>query len=399
MPSEYSTTDSVKERVNGMTNRAFFVVDYSVMGGVERVNSVLADLFTKHQIPFSHLISLYQSNPTVQIQYPANLEVIVFSEAQRKQIAASLHQVLVDNKITSLIFQGDNMSIALAVLKGAKSAKCKAILHYHGSPFGYLTRYVYASDIKEGPSVLFKKMWSYLRYPFKKLKLKKVIAQASDGFVCVSNGVEREIKAIFKNDEGIKARITSIKNPLPFTPDPDCVCDKKKHVVYVSRLSRKHKNSLLALRAWQFICDAHPDWSLRIIGDGPLRQKMEAFCERNHLTNVSFLGNVREIESSLRYSSISISTSDCEGASMSLLEVAAFKNAIVATRSDGGVADLIVDGVSGYLVPKNDPSALAAKLELLMRDPAKRAEFGENVFKRLSDYRGQLIVERWKSLL
>ena len=52
-----------------------------------------------------------------------------------------------------------------------------------------------------------------------------------------------------------------------------------------------------------------------------------------------------------------------------------FAKPIVATRT-GGFAKLLEDGVSGRLVPPEDPAALAAALEALLADPAEAARLG-----------------------
>ena len=49
---------------------------------------------------------------------------------------------------------------------------------------------------------------------------------------------------------------------------------------------------------------------------------------------------------------------------------------VIATNI-GGSIEQVADGESGYLVPPNDPTALADKLEILFRDPALRRRFGE----------------------
>ncbi len=64
-----------------------------------------------------------------------------------------------------------------------------------------------------------------------------------------------------------------------------------------------------------------------------------------------------------------------EGMPQSLLQAMAMERAVVAS-SVGGVPEVIHDGQTGFLVSSNDPSALAEKVGMLLRDPERRRTFG-----------------------
>lgn len=59
-----------------------------------------------------------------------------------------------------------------------------------------------------------------------------------------------------------------------------------------------------------------------------------------------------------------------------VLEAMQHRLPVVVSR-EGGLPDMVRDGETGYVVPKNDPTALASALEKLLADPAKRRTFGE----------------------
>ncbi|MEF1217650.1 glycosyltransferase, partial [Photobacterium damselae] len=65
-----------------------------------------------------------------------------------------------------------------------------------------------------------------------------------------------------------------------------------------------------------------------------------------------------------------------EGIPRILIEGASCGRAIIATNA-GGCSDLIIDNVNGYLVPKNDPFALAEKIYTLISDRNKILNMGE----------------------
>ncbi|MFQ5615678.1 MAG: glycosyltransferase family 4 protein [Anaerolineales bacterium] len=72
---------------------------------------------------------------------------------------------------------------------------------------------------------------------------------------------------------------------------------------------------------------------------------------------------------------VTLPTMYAEGLPISLLEAAACGRPIVATPTPG-CRDLIIEGYNGFLVPPNDPAALAGALEKLATDPGLRAKMG-----------------------
>ncbi len=378
---------------------AFFIIDYSVTGGVERVTSNLSKLFYQNSISFNHLISLHSKNNVSEIAFPPHLKITVLDKEQDFDVETSLYSVLVQNNIGTLIFQGDNMTTTLKVLSAASKAGCRAILHYHGSPYAYLKKYIYLHDIISNPVNIIKIAWSYCVYPFKKRKLKKVISKAEGGFVCVSKGVQHELINLFSLRGSLKNRIVSIPNPISFKPMPEADFKKEKMIVYVSRLTRKHKNSMMTVKAWQLIEKDFPQWSLYILGDGTLRKKMEEYCTQNKLHHVFFEGMVSDVKPFLEKSSVSILTSDCEGLGMGLLESAAYHNALLVTRADGGVTDIVEDGITGFLSPVQDAQKFAHTLSKLLADENLRKEMGQNACKKLEDFTDEKIILQWKQLL
>lgn len=381
-------------------NSAFFVLDYSVTGGVERVISSLSSLFIKYGLKFNHLISLFSCNQNPEITFPPDLKINVLFNETRGDVSKELCRLLKEKKITTLIFQGDNMTTALQVLKGAKDAGCRAILHYHGSPYGYIKKYIYKDDIIENPAAVFKLLWAGVQYPFKKIKLKKAIL-LSDDFVCVSNGAREEVNNIFNFPPRISNKMITIHNPLSFKVNDRAVdlSLKENVIVYVSRLHRKHKNSMMVLKGWQKIANENPGWRLQIIGDGKLKKKMLQYVVDNEIPAVLFTGMVSNVDEYLKKSSISVLTSDCEGLGMGLLESAVYKNAIVATKSDGGVVDIVEDGITGYLVPRNNNKLFAEKLQQLITQQNTREQMAASLYNKMNCFSDEKIMAQWLQLL
>jgi glycosyltransferase involved in cell wall biosynthesis len=68
----------------------------------------------------------------------------------------------------------------------------------------------------------------------------------------------------------------------------------------------------------------------------------------------------------------------------------------VISTTEGGIPDIIENGVNGYLVPQRNIEMLAEKLEILIGNEALRLQMGENGYKR---YKQQYTLERFESNL
>lgn len=123
----------------------------------------------------------------------------------------------------------------------------------------------------------------------------------------------------------------------------------------------------------------HPALRLVLIGDGPERRALEAQAAAAGLAQaVEFLGyrSQEAVADQLARADVFLLPSFAEGVPVVLMEALAASVPVVASRV-AGVAELVDDGVSGYLAPPGDPYALADRIDALLSDPALRARFGE----------------------
>ena len=131
------------------------------------------------------------------------------------------------------------------------------------------------------------------------------------------------------------------------------------------------------LAAFGLVLRDHPEGKLLIAGDGPLDKELEAAIRDLGLLNdVSLLGLRTDVRDLLQASDAYVMSSAWEGLPIALLEAAASTLPIVATAV-GGNAEVVLDGVSGLIVPPRDPAALASAMVAIMSfDEARRAELG-----------------------
>ncbi len=83
-----------------------------------------------------------------------------------------------------------------------------------------------------------------------------------------------------------------------------------------------------------------------------------------------------------------------EGLARAIIEAMAYRVPPIVTNS-GGSPELVVDGVSGIVVPVRDAGALAAAIEKLYRNPDLRRRMGEAARERLAtDFRNEYTVRK-----
>ncbi|MBL8848861.1 MAG: GT4 family glycosyltransferase PelF [Planctomycetaceae bacterium] len=146
--------------------------------------------------------------------------------------------------------------------------------------------------------------------------------------------------------------------------------------VAVGRLSPE-KDFANLLRGTALAVRDVPDLRVRIIGDGRERAALEQLSHSLNLQGrVEFLGERSDVHALLRDVGFYVSSSRTEGISLTLLEAMAVGLPVLATRV-GGNAEVIEEGVSGRLVPAENPEALAAGLVAMCRDQSEWTAMGQ----------------------
>ncbi len=136
------------------------------------------------------------------------------------------------------------------------------------------------------------------------------------------------------------------------------------------------------LRAFATALREQPDLTLDIAGDGPLRGELESLAASLGLGDeVCFLGRVEGVTAEMERAAAVIVPSLGEGFGMVALEAAERGRPVIASAV-GGLPEIVDDGRTGVLVPRADPSALAAAIVDLVRDPTRAAALGRAARER-----------------
>ena len=199
--------------------------------------------------------------------------------------------------------------------------------------------------------------------------------QAALATICVSDPVRDWVIA---RTEG--TRVFTVPNGVNvhrITPQPES--PGAPVVTFVGTLKPWHGvDVLLRARA-----QAHKDWQLRIIGDGPMRAELDDLA-RSLGIDVDFRGAVAPdaIPQHMAGTAIGVAPypamdtdSDQYFSPLKVYEYMAAGLPVVASRV-GQLPEIM--GESAYLVPPSDPEALAEALDALVANPVERARVGSD---------------------
>jgi glycosyltransferase involved in cell wall biosynthesis len=205
------------------------------------------------------------------------------------------------------------------------------------------------------------------------------LASHGDLFICVSEYIRRVAERIGVPAERTVTHYIGIDAEEVFAaPFP-----REPVVAHVARLVES-KGTADLLRAFAILAPAYPDWKVEIIGDGPEKARLLALAAALGIERrVEFRGE-RQRDEALRLMrrasvlcvpSVTARAGNQEGLGMVLLEAAASATPVVAT-DHGGIPEVVVDGVTGFLVPEHGPGELAERLRTLMSTESIAARLG-----------------------
>jgi glycosyltransferase involved in cell wall biosynthesis len=134
-----------------------------------------------------------------------------------------------------------------------------------------------------------------------------------------------------------------------------------------------------------------------IVGDGAERGAVERAIDGD--PGVRWLGYRDDVPRLLKASDLFALSSAHEAAPMSILEAMAAGLPVLATNV-GGVPEIVVDRVTGLLVPPSDPSAMAEQLAVLAADSELRRALGQAGLERQrARWSARAMVEGYAGIL
>ena len=192
------------------------------------------------------------------------------------------------------------------------------------------------------------------------------------------------------------SNIEVINNPLPFFPDKISDCSNKE-VIAVGRYAYQKGFDLL-IDAWEIISKKHPDWILKIYGDGDAKEYIDQINQLNIQKSCFLEHAVSNIIDKYTESSIFVLSSRYEGFGMVITEAMACGIPAVSFACPCGPKDIIKDSIDGLLVENGNIQELADKICYLIEHEDIRKEMGKQARINVERFKIENIALQWKKL-
>jgi glycogen(starch) synthase len=201
------------------------------------------------------------------------------------------------------------------------------------------------------------------------------ILEAADWIAGCSGAVVGQLRAAFPAAAARSSRIYNGVDAPALAPAP---LPDRPHVLCLGRLVPA-KGFDVALRAFALLAPRYAGVRFTIAGDGAARAELAALASELGIGGrVAFPGWVdpEDVPRLLNDATVVVMPSRREGLPIVAVQAALMARPVVATAA-GGLAEVVLDGETGVVVPPDVPEALAAAIERILSDRAAATSMGE----------------------
>lgn len=171
---------------------------------------------------------------------------------------------------------------------------------------------------------------------------------------------------------------------------------QNKRAIWVGRFDYQ-KRPLEIVKIWQQIHPSFPDWHLDIYGDGEQKQLLQNAISSQNM-NIHLHEPTNHIFEAYRNSSVLVVTSLYEPFGLVILEAMSCGLPVVSYDSPYGPSSIIVDGVDGFCIERDNIESFTKRLGQLMDSQSLRLKMGTNAVKASKIYSAEQIMPGWKNL-
>ena len=170
-----------------------------------------------------------------------------------------------------------------------------------------------------------------------------------------------------------------------------------EHIIAHTSNFRKVKRVEDVMHIFCKILETTPS-KLLMIGDGPERAPAEQLCrELGTCDHVRFLGKQEAIEEILSVCDLFLLTSENESFGLAALEAMACEVPVISTNA-GGIPEVNIDGVTGFLSEVGDVASMSANALKLLNDKALLKQFKSNALKQAKRFDIKNILPQYLAL-
>lgn len=340
-------------------------------GGAERVISILANYLSKN----NEIIVILNTTKNISYKLEKNIKILQLDEKKRKN--AILKNIVRVGKIKKILKEEQPDIIisflpmpSFKILFANRKTKIPIIISDRNNPE------------KEYEQIVYKILMKWL-YP------------KANGFVFQT----KEQKEFFS--EKIQKKSKIICNPIKeeFLEESESKA-KDNVVISVGRLIEQ-KNHKMLINAFSKVTKKHPEYKLKIFGQGELKEQLQNQINELNIQDKIFLCGVSDnIKEQLEKSKIFAFPSNYEGMPNALIEAMAVGLPVIATNCPcGGPREVIQENINGILIPVNGELSMEKAINDLIENEDFAKQLGNNAKKIKNRLSPEIIVKQWEEYI
>lgn len=362
----------------GYPARITFVSSSLGSGGAERVLSIVANELARAGVAMSIVVtSTHKTEPFYALEPGVAFSAPFSGRAYRSKARAAIAAFSILGDLRRAVMATRPDLVVSFVDK--TNALTLAAIGGRGVPV-MACEHIYPPSQPIGP------FWSAARRAFyPRAALITVLTEEAVGFF----------------PEALRDRIVVLPNPV--IPPPEgtvpAAPSLSRRILSAGRFTPQKGFDRL-IRAFAEASASRPGWTLRILGDGPLRGELEALRDGLGLKDrVELPGVTKRIYDEYAAGAFYALSSRFEGFPMTLCEAMAAGLPAVAMDCMTGPKHIVRDGVDGLLVADGDEAALASAMGRLMDDDGLRDSLGSRAPEVTDRYSTERVMGLWREYI
>lgn len=337
----------------------FLEGDMSRSGGTERMTAMLANALSK-----KHVVSILTLHGNGNSFFPLESSVNCLS-LQKKHPRKAIRSFIQKNSVDFVVNVDTGM--ALFGIPASVGTKTKVITWEHSN---------------------FYNNWGSKWFPY----IRRFAAQFSDAVVVLT---ERD-KQNYEENVSRCNRVVTIANPVELHEIKYPI--ESKIILSAGHLSPIKRFGLIP-DIGNLVFAQHPDWQWHIYGEGLERTLIKEKISQYGLEkNIILDGSVKSMDEAYCVAAMYVMTSEMEGLPMVLLEAKSYGLPIVSFDIMTGPAEIVRDGINGYLVENGNIAAMANQICQLIEQPMLRKQFSDATVLDMNKFDRGEIIAKWENL-
>lgn len=358
-------------------------------GGIEKQVTTLAnELSEEYKIEIISLYNILSGKSFYELDERINVKYIFNSGPNRSKIKNALKKFKLINLVSEL-------RKAFKMLY-TKYFGLKKIINKLNTDILISSRIEFSKQIKRDDIITISQEHSFIDE-------KKYIKKVKRSFkhikylVVMTKGAKQRYDEWLK-EEKIKPEVVVIPNMIKENKTEKNSTLDNNQIISVGRLEEV-KDFYTLILVFSVIVKKYPNYVLKIIGEGSMREKLEEQIKNCNLEKKVILTgklNENEINNQFLKSDVFVLTSKSESFSLVLCEAMNYGVPCIAFDVDVGPREIIQNGKNGFLIEDRNIDLMIKKIDELLSNNILRKEFGKEAKCYAKKYISINIVNLWK---